>query len=598
MPRIPTYDSRQVEAAPLNGKPQSGLSADMFQGGNSLGQAGKSLSAAGAEVTALAEKQKERDNLQAVLTAETQLINGVTDFEAEAGKRLGANAKGVTQDAGTWWNETVSKIGKDLTPDQQQAFNNIALRRLPTFRASIMAHENRQAEIGLQQAFKAQREASAVAVFTNPMLAPQELENVKRSTQAELLRQGITDKNQRDLAMLEATTGVHVAALGAIEQQSPALALKYLEANQSEIDPVKFAAARNRLSTAATDERVEKINDTFEAQYRGGQITMQQWQDKIRAEHSGKDEDALLKDSVYRSNLVEANKKEIEQKTENAVWGLINKGQSLSQIRKSNEWRSLTDEKQRAQFTEYFVAKAEKARAEAERRQGRLDKIEKNNWETREFVDQAITDGVITDPAQLKRYEPYFTNETLNTFTNKIKKRGEIDPKDVQKAFEDVKGKQRSKWGDSEHTEWQAFQRWIYGKNAELKRPGDVQAWADQWAMKGYGRDDEAFRNDPNTLGEAITAGRKDFVVSTPERDLPGVNEALAVARSAGVKVLDGKLAVDEFYGSYYLDASRYFEANGRPASPQGIAAYAILRQQKKPITPRNIEFVTKQLGK
>lgn len=595
MPKIPTYDGLQVADKPLNApeqKDRSSLIAGMSKA-PMYNAAAKAIDG----VAGYFDKQQEKASLDKITTAEASLLNSITEYQIKSRERKGENAFGLEKDAGEFYSKTVTDISSQLSPIEQEHFNKIAQKRMPAFRGDVMQYEAKERDASLVQGFEAQRQASAVAVANNPMMSAAELASTRRSVLAQSMHFG-WDPTTKELEMLKATSGIHLAALSSIEKQSPDLALQYLDANKDEISPEMRDKITLQLQRAATDRKVESINDTYEAQYRNGQITAQQWQDKLRSSHSGDDEKALLQDQTYRVNLVEANKREEVNKAENGVWGLVNKGAGFRDVQRSQEWKSLTDERQRQQFAQYYEVKAEKARAVAERNQAKIDKIEQNNWQIRNAVDEAIADGSISDPSQLQRYDAYFSNDTMNTFTAKIKKRGEINPQDVQKSFEEVKGKKRGKWTESDHAEWTAFQSYIYSTNAELKRPGDVQAWADRWVMGGYGKLDSTFSNDPNTLGEAITSGRKDFVVRTPEHEQASVAAALAVARKAGIKVPNNKMAADEFYGSYYLDAARYFESTGQAASAQGVAAYAILRQQRKPITPANIDYITKQLRK
>lgn len=238
------------------------------------------------------------------------------------------------------------------------------------------------------------------------------------------------------------------------------------------------------------------------------------------------------------------------------------------------------------QFVRYFDAKT-----------ARGDKDGKDDIENLAKVETLIERGDLTNKAELAKYEPFFSKDTLKTLGNKIEKRGEVKPSEMRRVFEERKGKKLDLAKNS--AEWMAFQGYLLDNVKETKRPEDIEVWADRWFMQGRGKNDEALTNDPNTYGEARTKGRKDFVIATPEDAAPFVDQTLAILSKNGVLIpKDRKLARDEFYTTQGLEADRWATAHSVPSSPELTAAYALLKQNKKPITPANLDYIMRQLKK
>jgi len=301
-----------------------------------------------------------------------------------------------------------------------------------------------------------------------------------------------------------------------------------------------------------------------------------------------------IKDGIERSKVqLEAKQRsatvQAENDAEKRVWEAIRDGRQPN----PNDLKAMNPEKAVKEVGGYFKALAKATAA----KDGRMHAKE-DNYEALDIAENAIKQGDITNERDLDRYAPFLRAETFRTLRKSLEKRGEISEKEMERVYSERVGETRAKWikNDEKAKQWIAFKQYVQDDVREKKRPEDIDALADRWFMKGYGKDDSIFTNDPDTYGEARTKGRKDFVIKTPEATKPDVDGALSILRKAKAATPTGSSAADEFYTNFYLDASRYFAARNEPVSAGRAAAYAILKQNNKPITPANLNAVLEQL--
>jgi hypothetical protein len=395
MPRIPLItDLDHPELQPIKEVRQStnatpAMLAEINGAGRAL-RLGEAISNFGQKIGETAQKTQDLEDLDRVSASEAQLLNSMTEFQVKSRERQGKNAFGLETEARQFYENTVRDISSKLTPSQQTHFQQIAIKRIPAFRGEIQKYESQQREASARESFKAQRDASALAVANNPMAADQELQRTRASITAEAAHFGWNEET-RTMETLKATTALHLAALFSIEKQSPELALRYLEANADGILPDLREKTRERLQGAERERKTETINDNYELLYRSGKLSPQAWQDTIRNQHRGDDEKVLLQDQIYRVNLIEANKRDEQTRIENDVWKLVNQGASLAEIKRSNEWQSLTDEKQRTSFIKYFQNVAAERSA----------KFPSTDWD----LYTALRQKALNDPEEFKKMD-------------------------------------------------------------------------------------------------------------------------------------------------------------------------------------------------
>lgn len=544
MATIPVYDGQMVRQAPLQGGFQETAKSDAAFGGTQARQLGEVANAA-SRVNVMLERQQQREDADVVFRAETNLRAEYLKFESDAKKsRQGRYAEGLADDTNTWWSEAEKRFTENLTDNQRALLAKSASRLKLQSQAQMVQFQDVQLERSHDESWQASKGVIVSDTASNP--TPANITNgiaqIKEKNAYQGARKG-WDADQLKVQNIKDMTILHTSVIQTLADKDPAAAQKYF-------DTVP--------------------NDEFDGTQR----------DRI-------------KDGIERSKVqLEAKNKaavvQAENDAEKRVWAAIRDGRQPN----PNDLKTMNPEKAVKEVGGYF-----KALAKAEAKDGRMHAKE-DNYEALDIAEKAIQQGDIQSERDLDRYAPFLRAETFRTLRKSFEKRGEISEKEMERVYSERTGETRAKWikNDEKAKQWIAFKKYVQDDVREKKRPEDIEALADRWFMSGYGKDDSVFKNDPDTYGEARTKGRKDFVIKTPETSKADVDGALSLLRKAKVATPTGGAASDEFYTNYYLDATRWFGARNESISAGRAAAYAILKQNKQPITPANINAVLEQL--
>lgn len=266
------------------------------------------------------------------------------------------------------------------------------------------------------------------------------------------------------------------------------------------------------------------------------------------------------------------------------AWKVIANGGTIKDIPR-NVWNGMDGTEQQG-LIDHINAAADKAT------KGRSE----DNIPTYIQVQGEIEKGNITDPKQLQPYAPYLKNETLKTLEGVIQKRNEVSPEAVSQAYEFRINKKKSKWNDSDQTNFIQFQNYM-DRNAQFaQKPQDLNAVADRWFMSGHSLEDRAGR-DPKTYGEAQAAGRTDFVVDIPTDKYQSTDAAYQILSINGYEGFGPETNESRslFYTNHVLQSERIAIDNGLPTDPDTIAAITGLRLQGAPTTVDNIYEAKRQ---
>jgi hypothetical protein len=545
MATIPVYDGPQVKEAPLRGGFQEPIrSADAF-GAVQARQLGEVANAV-TKVAQVVEYENARNDADAVFRAETNLRAGYLQFEANTKKtRQGRSAEGVLEDTDKWWAEQEKAFTEGMANDRQRALLARSASRLKLqSQAQMSEFQNVQLERSHDESWNASKAIVISNTATNP--TPANVQSAIAELKTKNAYQGARkgwDSDQMTVQNMKDMTILHTSVVQNLADKDPAAAEKYFtQIPQDEFDGTRRDALKDSIERARTHL------------------------------------DAKRRQAVSLA----------ESDAEKRVWGAIAKGQTPRDI----DLNSMNQEKRVKEVGGYF-----KALQKAEAKDGRMHAKE-DNYEALDLAEKAIQQGDVTSERDLDRYAPFLRPETFRTLRKSFEKRGDVPEKEIERAFNERMGEQRAKWIKDEDKvkQWTAFKSYILDDVREKKRPEDIDALADRWFTKGYGKDDSAFRNDPDTYGEARMKGRKDFVIPVPESNKKEIDSALTILKSANAAAPTGKAAADEFYTNFYMDASRWFAARNEPVTGARAAAFAILKQNNKPVTAANINAVMQQL--
>lgn len=548
MATIPVYEGQTVRQAPLQGGFQETAKSDAAFGGTEARLLGDASTAA-TRVSAMLERQQQREDADVVFRAETNLRADYLKYESEIRKgRQGRYAEGVVGDTDKWWADAETKFNENLTDNQRALLAKSASRLKLQSAASMAQYQDVQLEKSHDESWQASKAVIISDTATNPTPAniTSALAQIKDKNAYQGARKG-WNADELKVANIKDMTILHTSVIQQMADKDPAAAQKYFDAVPND----EFDGTRRD----ATKDGIERSRINAEAK--------------------------------QKSALVQA-----ENEAEKRVWTSIRDGKQPN----PNDLKAMNPEKAVKEVGGYF-----KALAKAEAKDGRMHAKE-DNYEALDIAEKAIQQGDIQNERDLDRYAPFLRAETFRTLRKSFEKRGEISEKEMERVYSERTGETRAKWikDDTKAKQWIAFKQYVQEDVREKKRPEDLDALADRWFMKGYGKDDSIFRNDPDTFGEARTKGRADFVIKTPDASKKDVSDAVSIiaaaAKRSGSVVPTGQAAQDEFYTNNYLDATRWFAARNEPINGTRAAAYAILKQNNKPITPANINAVVQQL--
>lgn len=612
MPRVPVYDTAQVESRPLPGVRESSVASPSLFGAaaEQQGKLGEGALRAGNSIGAVASVMQDRENADMLFRAETALKDDYLKFEQSVKERKGQSAWGVTKEAETWFTEQEKKHSGILQNDTQRQLFGQSLAKLRTAGlGAASGHESLERRKSLEESAQASivgsinmAAAQAADGFAGYVPAAPQTDAEGNEIPAtpgdpivglkgDIIKrvQVISDLNgwspeRRALEEGKYLTSLHKQVLQSLVTNNPGKAKEYYDTYKNEID----GAERDGIDKFIKEGTLREVAQTAVDGIMSKGLGLSGALNLARQKYKGEEEDEITRRIKERFSEREASMGLGAKQSADAAWKIVANGGGRDQIPPAL-WSSLKGEEQ-MQFVRYFDAKAAKG-----------DKEGKDDIENLAKVETLIEQGDLTNKAELAKYEPFFSKDTLKTLGVKIDGRGKIAPKEMKRLFEERKDKTVSAAGLDEKgwAEWMAFQNYMLENVKETKRPEDMDVWADRWFMKGYGKGNSLFANDPDTFGEARTKGRKDFVIPAPESVAGQVDQTLAILQKNGVQIpKDKKLARDEFYTTNVLEADRWAAAHEVVSTPELTAAYALLKQNKKPITPANVEYILRQLKK
>ncbi len=598
MATIPTYDGPQLKQRALEGGFQARITSDAPFGG----AAGRQLEQVGGTLEKAADvfdKIQEREDADVVFRTETALKSEYLKFEDEMRqKRQGVNAKGLMQDADKWWAEAEGRFTQGLNDRQRRLLSKSALQLKAQSANSIRDYENTELERSHDESWNASKAVEARNAIANPKpeVIDTAVNNIKSKNAYQAARKGhgadwLAAQNLKD------TTTIHREVLNRmLDGNNPEAARMYFEQNQKDIDPTFHDQIEKTLTSKMTDKAaVQKADSMATLPYDKALEEVSKIQDPELRDKTRQRVRENYQDKQIIQREQEAAKARKEKAASDSVWQAIANGKKPSQAD-----LDAMDGKERVQVNAYYEAKA---KASVDKQSGKLHAKE-DNYQALDIAEAAINSGEITQPGQLERFAPFLRAETFRGLRKTLDKRGEVPHTEVERSFSDRLGKPRSKWEKEDYDQWVAYQSYINTNVKETKRPEDVDAWADKWFRSGY-RKSEAndFFQSRMTMGEARTKGVTDFVFKTPKEVEPFINEMAASMNrvkknlpGARVDVPSGKTAGDELYTNYYKDATVWFSAQGQTISGPRAAAYAVLKQNNKPITTANINAVIAQM--
>lgn len=301
MPVVPRLDAPQVSPGVLPLARQSANATPASFGGIQAVQAqqmGQGLSSLGHTVNAIATDIQERENAALVLGAETALKDAYTTYEAEARKRKGAQAWGLTQETDKWFADQGKEHAQTLTNDRQRfVFGQIQAKLRTQAMGNMAAYESGERDRTLAESARSSIATNiklGAAAAADGLIAESQIgsnaakytdENGTEVAETDaaavggnpipgLIRENLRridvladlegwSPERRELEANRATTLMHKEVLNALADSDAKLAKTYYEEHKTEIDGDERGAIEKVLKIggirAEAQEAVEAI---------------------------------------------------------------------------------------------------------------------------------------------------------------------------------------------------------------------------------------------------------------------------------------------------------------------------------------------------
>lgn len=255
MPSIPTYDSAQVDPGALPNSRQSYASPAAFtEAGRQQQDLGQSMMRAGGELNTIAVRMQDRENADKLFQADTAVTNDYLEFEKSARERRGDNAKGLTKEAGEWWDKKIAEHSQNLDNDvQRKLFAQQAIKRKLQSVDAMSGYEVDQTYRSLQDSANASI-VSSINFAASQVGTPTQ-DAAIAAGKADILKRvqvmaGVNgwSSELRDLKEKEALSNLHLQVLQNMIDKSPDRAREYFALNKGEISGGQYDSIEKMLT--------------------------------------------------------------------------------------------------------------------------------------------------------------------------------------------------------------------------------------------------------------------------------------------------------------------------------------------------------------
>ena len=368
MPKVPSYDNFQV--TPTAG-PSVAFSAPRAPGpgmvvAQQAEKLGQALTGAGGEVAKIVEEKQNEANQALVDDGLNQLVQARTKLQLEAMSLTGRAAlerpdgKSIDQEFGEKFNDAVSGIAGTLkNPAQEKAFRHAASGVGNSFIASVGAHMVQQ-----QKQFQADQINATVStaaqqagmLYADPA-ALAESKAMADGAVNQMIRlngwDAEKDKNIIAEARVKAMTPLHSGALqGMLQSGMVDKAREYYNANSAEMSLQSRATLSQHIGEVETatkgDNAAQAAWDKFAPANPNEPVRLFDMEAEARKQFADnpKARDAALAGLRQRAQAFNAQQVEVNSKSINSVYEMLDKGASMARVQSTPEWLNLPGAKQ------------------------------------------------------------------------------------------------------------------------------------------------------------------------------------------------------------------------------------------------------------
>ena len=349
MATIPTYqpDQVQTQALPM-ARQQSIASPAVFAKPDIAGALSQGLNSVGDAVARHNIELQQKEDTALSTQGEAGFLNSLTDMKTEVSKRLGTNAFGALDEYDKRYQELAKKTIESAPNERIKAYMQaVTARSQPQFRTFVASHvdsETTKAEnLGLDAKIASHRNAAA----SDPSTAFEHIAEITEATKVKLSKQGITDPNAVNQAILEEKSAAHTGVINAMMVSNPKQALAYFGTHKDEILADQQTKYSRELKTVneANDaiSGADQVWATHGPKADGQPVQLDKMEAKVREMYDGDAGKikATIEEIRSRASAFNSSEKEREDQQVSNIYGAIAKGATRSQVQRLPEYAQM-----------------------------------------------------------------------------------------------------------------------------------------------------------------------------------------------------------------------------------------------------------------
>lgn len=280
MPKIPVYESPQVEERALPGTRQSSVASPSLFGAKAEQnmQNSKALMNAGTMLSDMAVKIQERENADLIFRAETQLKDDYLNYERSVRQRKGLNAYGATTDTEQFFAEQEKKHSQSLQNDKQRYLFSQTLGKLrQSAKGSIAQYEDGEIRRSVEESHRASIVGSiniAASAAAEGMTVPgaegapsaSPIPGIKKDIIARVeavSRLNGWSPERKAAETAQHVTNLHKQVIQSMVDKNPAAASEYFKLNKAEINGSELDTIQRMLKVGETRGVVQRSTDAL-----------------------------------------------------------------------------------------------------------------------------------------------------------------------------------------------------------------------------------------------------------------------------------------------------------------------------------------------
>lgn len=345
MPQVPVSSGPQLRDAPAQ---------PAFQAPPDVAQGTRALAAGASQAAGAVDQLVQRQDQDTAWRTQAQINEAWVKFDADSRQNSqGQNAAGYADKVQQWWKDAAGTYGKDLNPSARALVGkNLTIAQGQAY-GNALQFENRELERSRGEAL----EGAISAEVGRGSAGGPNAAAASAGIITEMVQKygATTGKPPEWIAQqtLRSTTALHANVISNLMQTDPTAAKQYFEANKGQIDGARHDEIGARINQVSASTEGDTAAGKIWADL--GPKTDLQPVELDKLEQSAREaypndparRDAALQGIRARAQAFEHAERQRASANTNAVFGMLDNGKSLAQLRATPEWNALPEKDQR-----------------------------------------------------------------------------------------------------------------------------------------------------------------------------------------------------------------------------------------------------------